>query len=217
MIITCPACATRYLIAPSQIGPDGRRVRCAKCGHSWAQPGARVRVEPDVLPPPDTPRAIPKGSNLPAFPSPPRRRPNLLGWSALILVVAALVVGGLVARDGVVAAWPPAARLYAAVGVPVLPVGHGIEFREVEFERQPGEEGEDLILRGHLANVTDAVLDVPRMRVSLTGESGDVVGAWEFTATAARLVPGETVAFTTRHKNPPAEARDLKIEFVPDR
>ncbi|MHA1113838.1 MAG: DUF3426 domain-containing protein [Alphaproteobacteria bacterium] len=216
MIITCPACATRYLIDPVQLGPEGRRVRCAKCGHGWAQDGAPARPEPDVIRTPDAVRPIPEGSNLPAFPRPAPRRPNVIGWAALILVVAAVVAGGLAARERVVAAWPPSARLYAALGMPVLPLGHGIEFRDVAFERERGEDGETLVLRGRLANVADSVLDVPRLRVALIGKTGEIVGAWEFTVSAARLVPGETVAFVTRHENPPATASNLRIEFVPD-
>ena len=37
MIIACPSCDARYLLDPAKIGPDGRRVKCAKCGHTWAQ------------------------------------------------------------------------------------------------------------------------------------------------------------------------------------
>jgi predicted Zn finger-like uncharacterized protein len=35
MIITCPACKTRYTVQDAVIGADGRRVRCADCGHVW--------------------------------------------------------------------------------------------------------------------------------------------------------------------------------------
>lgn len=37
MILTCPACSARYLIAGDAIGEQGRDVRCGKCGHNWTQ------------------------------------------------------------------------------------------------------------------------------------------------------------------------------------
>ncbi len=37
MIITCPACSARYPVDAASFAPSGRKVRCAKCGHSWHQ------------------------------------------------------------------------------------------------------------------------------------------------------------------------------------
>ena len=37
MILTCPACQTRYVVDPALIGAAGRIVRCAKCANSWHQ------------------------------------------------------------------------------------------------------------------------------------------------------------------------------------
>ena len=37
MIITCPSCSSRYSVNAASFAPSGRKVRCAKCGHSWHQ------------------------------------------------------------------------------------------------------------------------------------------------------------------------------------
>jgi len=46
MIIACPACSTRYAVPDSAIGIEGRRVRCAKCRHSWFQDGPEIELPP---------------------------------------------------------------------------------------------------------------------------------------------------------------------------
>jgi predicted Zn finger-like uncharacterized protein len=37
MIITCPSCTTQFFVPDDKIGPQGRRVRCAKCSETWLQ------------------------------------------------------------------------------------------------------------------------------------------------------------------------------------
>lgn len=71
MIIACPACATRYVVPDSAIGLEGRRVRCAKCRHSWYQEGPeaeqRAAPAPAAAPPPPPPVRQPEPVAAPGF------------------------------------------------------------------------------------------------------------------------------------------------------
>lgn len=120
MIVTCSACKTRYLTDPAALGHTGRMVRCAKCGHTWMQtPPADLPHRVDVLSPPldgHGPEAPPK-FNLPApYVPPPKRH---LGMRVALAVAAAIVIivgAGYFARNQIVAAWPPAQRVYDLIG-----------------------------------------------------------------------------------------------------
>ncbi len=57
MILTCPACSTRYTVDEAKFPAAGRTVRCAKCGHSWHQAGP----EPEPAPEPEfAPAPVPE-------------------------------------------------------------------------------------------------------------------------------------------------------------
>jgi len=37
MIVTCPECSVRFLLASNVLGEEGHNVRCSSCGHVWHQ------------------------------------------------------------------------------------------------------------------------------------------------------------------------------------
>lgn len=48
MILTCPACATRYVIGDDVFRAGEREVRCARCGHRWTTDGSDAVDEVDA-------------------------------------------------------------------------------------------------------------------------------------------------------------------------
>jgi len=53
MILTCPNCATQYVVKDGAIPPQGRQVRCASCKHSWhqdAEAPAELEMGPEMQP-----------------------------------------------------------------------------------------------------------------------------------------------------------------------
>ena len=73
MNLTCPSCGVTFLVAPGQLGPAGRRVRCGECRHTWRQePVAEDQAPapaPEPAPDPAAEQAAAKAAAEPFAPS----------------------------------------------------------------------------------------------------------------------------------------------------
>ncbi|WP_374444705.1 DUF3426 domain-containing protein [Stella sp.] len=213
MILTCPACDTRYLIDPVSLGSEGRVVRCAHCGHSWHQvPPADSPRRIDLLAPPDAGQA-PERLDIPVPPS-PAPLPNYLPWTILLALLVGIVVVAHFARDSIVDAWPPAAKLYAMVGVRVEPLGAGLEIRGIVTDRRIAGGEQELLVRGEVYNGSSEERTIPRLRAVLKDAGERALSSWTFPAAAARLLPGESATFTTAVRDPDRRAAGLSITFT---
>lgn len=237
MILTCPACSTRFAVDEGALGPSGRRVRCGNCKHVWHQEPPEIedeeegeepfptlfgKVEPDEAPPPPTTgdepyeppvrRARPPRGEPAPEPSRSRSGP---AWAALVLVLAVVVGGGWAFRDDVVQAWPSARRIYDLAGIAVEPPGTGLELRKVIWKREQEGGVPVLLVEGDVANVSKEVRSVPKIRGALVS-GGKEVQHWEFAPAKVKLLPGETVHFRTALHNPAASAQRLTMNFSAD-
>jgi predicted Zn finger-like uncharacterized protein len=224
MIVTCPACATRFLVKPADIGPQGRMVRCARCSDTWFQappppelaatPAATLPPEPVVTPPPaaDGSPAVPTEpmpsfignrdrfdrSKLPALRKPPPRRlsPIQLGWAALAGFVLLFLGGLILFHTAIAAAWPPSERLFSLIGLSA-----------------PGPEAWfDLQVQKTARNVHA----VPKLRVNLLNAGKKIVKIWDFQAAGDPLAPGQKLPFQTSVPAPPDETTSVNVNWITD-
>jgi predicted Zn finger-like uncharacterized protein len=217
MIITCPACATRFNVDPASLSPSGRTVRCANCGHRWhaAPPEDAPRIvdtPPADLPIPPGPAAVPRAR---PTPRPERRRrlgsASLIGWLIgvlLVLILAAAIIG----RNEVVAIFPEAAPVYQKVGLSVtLPLG--LQFENVTSERFDERGIAILVIEGDIVNLSEQPRDVPQVRITLLDDSGREIHQELFEPADSKLESGGKTQFSGRLVNPAAEARNFSVTF----
>ena len=213
MILTCPSCRTRYLVDPVSLGAEGRQVRCARCANTWHErPPEDMPRRVDVAEPIPRPRPIPKGSNLPAVRE-QQRRGGWAGWAALAVVVVAVVVLGVVGREQIVAAWPPSAKLYEMVRLPVSRPQPGLELMNVRSSRRLDGGVQVLIVQGEVVNPSSGPQAVPRVRVALRDKSQREIQHTVISPAKTRLGAGEKTNFQTRFEQPPDAATGLIVRF----
>ena len=69
MILTCPACSTKYVVKDGAIPPAGRQVRGASCKHSWPQDPDERAPPPPIDPATEVAESAAAIVEQPAFPT----------------------------------------------------------------------------------------------------------------------------------------------------
>lgn len=240
VILSCPSCETRFNVPDAALGTAGREVKCSRCGHRWhALPAAPERPpvirpspalreslpEPPAMPGDTAQPPLPSGIVARPRPAPPARpapapepSPVRLRLAVLALVAALVLLGGVlwVLRADLVAAWPPAGRIYAAIGLEAGPPapGAGLTVRNTTFTREGIDGMVNLAIRGEVANVDSSAHDVPQVVAVLIDKAGKELQRVTFSIDATRLDPGEAAAFVTRIANPHRDAAQVNFTFA---
>jgi hypothetical protein len=157
----------------------------------------------------------------PAKKSPLRRKPRGTAprgarKRSFMPVAAAAGMAALAAlgiwRQTVVDLVPDLAGLYAAAGLPVNL--RGLEFRDVNTAETMENGVPLLVVRGTIENVTEEVVDVPRLRLAVRGTSGREIFVWTAMPSKHELSGGEALPFFAQLASPPAEGREVAVRFI---
>jgi hypothetical protein len=140
----------------------------------------------------------------------PAPKDRLPGWAAAVAIL--MGVSALIAlREKIVDLAPPAAKVFAAIGLPVNLAG--LELREVRSHIEMDGARKVLAVEGEIANMRRESRSVPPVALTVRGEDGQAKYAWTTRAAKSRLEPGETIAFRARLASPPESGTDVLVRF----
>lgn len=240
MILSCPACLTRYRLADGAIPPEGRQVRCKKCGNSWNEPGEPMQAAEDVAPLPviegaappppvevaepeipfaqppafapqiDTQREEEADDGIDPFVPAPPFQPKPRRGRWLIIVL--LVLAALIATVALLRFYGPA-DIKARLGAST---GGSVLVLELprEPERRTLSSGNELFaLTGKVVNPTSSSQRVPDIVAELRDRQNNPVYRWTITPPKRTLGPKETVEFDAAEIDVPPGAQKVALSF----
>lgn len=235
MILTCPDCATRYFVADDKLGPQGRTVRCAGCGSSWraqaetpleltvdaesgataSEPKSFAAAAAETPSLGDAPAAeLPKILRAKAEEKKRRGKVAVAGavWGVLGLMFTGLFASAYAFRQGVVELLPHAAGAYAAVGVPVNPLG--LEFSGLKAAPTLHDGAPAIAVSGVIRNVGERTRTTPPLAVALVDDKGRKLTASVVAAVHGSIRPGGEARVTAVLTDPGAKAADVDVRFA---
>ncbi len=215
MILTCPSCATRYFVKDDAVPAAGRTVRCASCGESWraAAEDAPLKLGDDAGPSASAPRAY--RARVQARKQTRDAVAAGAVWAVLSAGVVLLAATAVVFRVDVVHAFPRANAAYAALRMPVNPVGLSLEGVSGGAGLENGRP--ILLVSGALRNVEATPRAPAALTVSLFDKAGRREASQRVVPTAeGEIAPGETRAFRAVFYDPPVSAAEFGVDFAWD-
>jgi predicted Zn finger-like uncharacterized protein len=134
---------------------------------------------------------------------------------AAVLLLLAVVAGGLLLRTEIVKLAPAMAGFYSAIGLGVNVVG--LEFSEVSTLMSRRGGSEVISVTATIRGVEARRVVVPPVVVSLLDAKGASLYQWSVMPPAPDVEPGEAVAFSAELASPPKGATQLRLGFAPGR
>lgn len=215
MILECPACHARFLIADAAVGTAGRSVRCGRCKHQWHQDPliGTTAIGPlpepstghsSAAPPPDFLSHLAQSEgNDPALSGivyderlvpalrPRQPAPLWMRVGAAATVAASLLLGIMAQAPWLAAHVPASHSVLHALGA--LP-SKGLVLSDIAFAQKEEASGIRTAIGCSVRNAGKQTQRLPDLRLQMIGKSGALVlNAHKLLAPIERIAPGDEV------------------------
>lgn len=194
MILQCPNCNARFMVADALVPPGGRTVKCGKCANQWfATHDAPVNESTDFA-------ALTAQAYAEASPQPhdPKRLPvipqqPLKAWpfqaAAAVLAASWLVI----ALYAYFPSWQYGVLrgLYKSLGVTDT---RELVFVDISMEREDTEGRTKFLLAGSVANHGSKPRMLPTVRVEVKDAEGNVIWGQKYPV-GETIKPGQVYPF----------------------
>ena len=228
MQITCPVCSARYVMSAEKIGPNGRNVRCAKCGDVWfvapednaplnatisagnqaADFSSQLDNEMNNPSPPEFMIRNHQRNDDVQLPGFPRERKKadktklkILAALALLLILIAAVMLALNLHSK-----PVAGQLVYK--------GKGLSFVDVKAKELSHGNASQLVLSGRIKNETQSLIALPALSAKLTNQKSGEVVEWVFHLPQTALDAGMTVDFQINKNDLSLSGDQVSLSFI---
>jgi predicted Zn finger-like uncharacterized protein len=193
MLIVCPSCASEYTIDPAKLGADGRRLKCASCRNIWfcRADGTAGHAHVTVAPTLEAGLAeVSRGGG---------------GIRRLAAPVAFCIFLGAVGVLVSPLISPRLGALGEALALPLTLDG---------IDPILSQDGRELVVRGIIGNPGDRSHGIPSLEIAVQSGDEEVLASSTHAPPRPVLGPGETVEFEVRVQSPPADGRQVRVQFT---
>jgi predicted Zn finger-like uncharacterized protein len=202
MILTCEKCTTRYLVNENSLLPDGKNVKCVKCGYIWFQRSIVTQYQPEK---PIGIEPLPNGSALPVI-----IENNISIWLKILPVFFAcmiLITSITLFRENIMRAIPSSYALYDALDMP--------NTQDLKLDSVSVVKNKEFInINGFIINNSKDKRKVPAVLITISDENGKKLMSSVMKSPQHYLKTNEKYPIHKRLFNLPAHSYYVTIDIA---
>jgi predicted Zn finger-like uncharacterized protein len=137
-----------------------------------------------------------------------------IGWLLLFALLGGVIGGGYEKRSELIAFYPPLARLYEQLGLPVEAADWlGLELHNLKSSTILEGGQTKIAVSGEVVNVGKRPHAVPAIRVAMRGAGNKELNAYTLTLQQPSIAAGGKLSFDVKLPAPKDEVTDLEVAF----